>query len=324
MRKLLGVGVAVFIVSVLIAAYSWAAAETAGGPADEPKEGLEVGDRFPHYETFAAKTIDGADITFKSHKGSPLLIDFWASWCGPCRGELPYLAAVQTKYVGDKFAIIGISLDKSIDDLRAMAKEFGLTYPQICDGKVWESEYATMYSVQSIPTNFLLDGNGVILAKDMRDLAVEGHVAKALGIDSPTVHYANAVGLVSSQEKPDFDKAIGLVDKALEGAPDQPEFHFLAAQIMLAKGDTEKATEHLEAGLTHKDKLPVFMPALQAYVTLGQIRLGAGDKDGAVAMIDEAIKAINALKEDQKEAYSPYIEKLEQLKEQWKSGKQEN
>jgi thiol-disulfide isomerase/thioredoxin len=315
MRKLLSIGVAVFVLSVFGAACSKA--------ADEPKEGLEVGDRFPHYDTFAAKTIDGEDITFNSHKGSLLFIDFWASWCGPCREELPYLAIVQSKYAGDKFGIIGISLDKSIDSLREMAKEFGLTYSQICDGKVWQSEYAKMYGVQSIPTNFLLDGNGVILAKDMRGLVAEGEVAKALGLDNPIVKYTEALEYLMSTEKPDLDKALGMLDKALEGDPEQPEFHFMAARLQFAKGDAEKATEHLEAGLKHKDKLPVFMPALQAYVMLGRGRLDAGDKDGAVEMIDEAIKAINALDEKKKEAYSPYIEQLEQLKEQWKSGNQE-
>ncbi|MBN1917569.1 MAG: redoxin domain-containing protein [Verrucomicrobia bacterium] len=312
MRRLLGIAIVVVMVSIFAAACSKA--------ADEPTEGLEVGDRFPNYETLTAKTIDGDDVALKAHKGKLLFIDFWATWCQPCRMELPYLALVHDEYAGDKLSILGISLDQSIDALRAMAKEYGLTYPQICDAKGWQSPYATMFGIRSIPTNFLLDGNGMILAKDMRGLAVEGHIAKALGIDSPTVHYAEARDYLDSTEEPDLAKAIGMLDKALEADPERPEFHSLAAALHGASGNEAKAVEHLEAVVKHKDKLPVFFPALQAYVQLGHTRLHDGDAEKATGLIDEAITAIKALDDREKDTYTPFIEQLEELREDWSSG----
>ena len=311
MRKLLGIGIGVFVLSMLATACSKA--------ADEPKEGLEVGDRFPEYETLAAKTIDGDEIALKDYKGKVLFVDLWASWCPPCRDELPYLKLVQDRYVGDKFKILGISLDTSIESLREMANDIGLKYPQICDGKRWDSPYAKKYVTTGIPTNYILDGNGVIVAKNVRGLAVEGHVAKALGLDKPAVHYAEVMDYLSSTEEPDIAKAIDMLDKALKADPKQPEFHFLAARLQFAQGDRDKAAEHLEAGLKNKDRVPALKPVLQAYALLARLRFDAGDLDRAIEMIDEAIAAINALDEKQKADYEPAIKQLEGIKAQWKS-----
>ena len=288
--------------------------------ADEPKEGLEVGNKFPHYDTFAATTIDGKDIKLTDYKGKLLFVDFWASWCGPCRGELPYLVIVQNTYVGDQFAIVGISLDQKISELRAMGEELGMKYPQICDEKGWQSHYAKMFDISAIPTNFLLDANGIILAKEMRGLSVAGHVAKALGRDEPVVHYAEAMDYLTSTEKPDLQKALEMVNEALKASPDEPEFHFLAAQIEAAANDSAAAVEHYVTGLAHADALPVFMPALSAYYRLGQLYFAGGDTQKAVETIDKAIAAINALDEAQKSTYAPYVPELEKVKAQWTAG----
>jgi thiol-disulfide isomerase/thioredoxin len=313
MRKYLLVPAAALAVLLVSAALSRA--------AEEPKEGLEVGNKFPHYDTFAATTIDGKDIKLSDYKGKLLFVDFWASWCGPCRGELPYLVIVQNTYAGDKFAIVGISLDQKISELRAMAGELGMKYPQICDEKGWQSAYAKMFDVSAIPTNFLLDANGIILAKDMRGLSVAGHVAKALGRDEPVVYYAEAMDYLTSTEKPDLQKALDLADKALKANPDEPEFHFLVAQIKAAANDSAAAIEQYVSGLAHADALPVFMPALFAYYSLGQLYFAGGDTQKAVETIDKAIAAINALDESQKGTYTPYVPELEKVKAQWTGAK---
>jgi thiol-disulfide isomerase/thioredoxin len=304
------------LIPMAVLAFVLAAAACSRG-ADEPKEGLEVGDKFPHYDTFAAATIDGKDIKLTDYKGKLLFVDFWASWCGPCRTELPYLVIVQNTYVGDQFAIVGISLDQQISQLRAMADELGMKYPQICDEKGWQSRYAKMFDVSAIPTNFLLDASGVILAKDMRGLSVAGHVAKALGRDEPVVHYAEAMDYLTSTEKPDLQKALEMVTKAIEADPEEPQFHFLAAQINAEAGNSAAAIEHFVTGLEHADSLPVFMPALFAYYSLGQLYFAGGDSQKAIETIDKAIAAINALDEGQKSTYDRYVPELEKVKAQW-------
>jgi len=303
-------------VACLLAVVGCSKAANESEPA-EVKEGLEVGNKFPHYGTFAAKTIDGKQLKLSDYKGRLLFIDFWASWCGPCLTELPYLKVVQDTYVGDEFAILGISLDQKISDLRAMAGGLGLEYPQLCDEKGWQSKYATMFSIRSIPTNFLLDGDGIIVAKDLRGLSVAGQVAKGLGRDEAVVHYAEAMEYLTASGKPDVDKAKAELDKAIKADPEQPEFHFLAAQMSLQAKDFDSAVEHFETGLEHRDRLPVFFPALSAYVGLGHAHLQNGDKDKAVKAIEDVIEAINALDDDEKEPYARYLPQLKQLKADW-------
>lgn len=314
MRKHLIIQVAAIACLLVAVGCSKAADESESA---EVKEGLEVGNKFPRYDTFAAKTIDGKQLKFSDYKGTLLFIDFWASWCDPCRTELPYLKIVQDTYVGDEFAILGISLDQKISDLRAMAKGFGLEYAQLCDEKGWQSEYVTMFSIRGIPTNFLVDGDGIIVAKNLRGLSVAGQVAKGLGRDEAVVHYAEAIDYLASSGKPDVKKAMAQLDKAIEGDPEQPEFHFLAAQMSLEAKDVDAAIKHYETGLKHRDKLPVFLPALYAYVGLGHAHLQSGDKDKAVKAIEDVIEAINALDDEEKEPYARYLPQLKQLKADW-------
>ncbi len=314
MRKHLIIRAVAIACLLAMAGCSKAANESEPGKA---KEGLEVGNKFPHYDTFAAKTIDGKQLKLSDYKGTLLFIDFWASWCAPCLTELPYLKVVQDTYVGDEFTILGISLDQRISDLREMAEGLGLEYPQLCDEKGWRSKYATTFSIRSIPTNFLLDGDGIIVAKNLRGLSVAGQVAKGLGRDEAVVHYAKAMDHLTSSRTPDMEKAKAELDKALEADPEQPEFHFLAAQMSLQAKDFDAAIEHFETGLEHRDKLPVFLPALYAYVGLGHAHLQNGDKDKAVKAIEDVIEAINALDDDEKEPYARYLPQLKQLKADW-------
>jgi len=291
--------------------------------ADELKEGLEVGNKFPNYESFAAQTVSGDTFKFNGNKGKYLLIDFWATWCGPCEQELPYLTRIHETYVGDKFAMVGISLDFTLTALFEGVKTYGLGYPQICDEKGWDSKYAKMFSIQSIPANFLLDGNGIIVAKDLRGLAAVGRVAKVLGRDEPVVHYTETLDYLESSEEPDVKKAQEMLAKAIEGDPEEPEFQFLAGQLSAADGDSTAAITYFTAGLEHKDRLPIFRPALLAYVRLGEVHFAGGDTEKAVAALDDAIEAINALEGAQKRAYSGYIPEIEKLKRHWQSGAKE-
>lgn len=291
--------------------------------ADDPKEGLEVGNKFLHYDTFSATTIDGDEIKLSDYKGKLLFIDFWASWCPPCKGELPYIKITYDIYGGDEFAILGISLDGSLDDLRKMAEDYGLTYPQICDKKRWQSAYAAMFSIRSIPTNFLIDGNGVIIAKNLRGLGVQGRVAKVLGRDDPAVHYADAVEYLGQTEDADPDKALEMLAKAIEADPERPEYQFLAGMIHMGAERNDKAIEHFRACIEHRDALPEFGTAMMVYARLSYLYKMSGEIDKAVEVLDEAIAAINALPAGEKQTYGQAIPQIENLKTEWAAEKQD-
>jgi len=142
---------------------------------------LGVGSAFPDFDV---KDLDGKPLSIAGYKGKVVMLDFWATWCGPCVGEVPNVAAVYAKYHGKGFEIIGISLDRDgdKDKLISFTKEHNMPWRQFFDGKFWNNELAVKYGVQSIPATFLLDPSGNIIAKDVRGEALEPAVRKALGI----------------------------------------------------------------------------------------------------------------------------------------------
>jgi peroxiredoxin len=138
---------------------------------------LAVGARFPD---FSEKDVEGKPLSVADHKGKVVLIDFWATWCPPCRGEIPNVVATYKKYHDQGFDIIGVSLDQDQDKLLSYTKEHEMTWPQFFDGQGWQNKLAVKYGIESIPATYLLDGHGVIIAKDVRGEALEQSVAKAL------------------------------------------------------------------------------------------------------------------------------------------------
>ena len=130
---------------------------------------------------FAETDLKGKPLSISNYKGKVVLVDFWATWCGPCVEELPNVLKTYEKYHDQGFEIIGISLDTDRKQLDAfLEKHKGMTWPQYFDGKGWQNKLAEKYGIEAIPTTFLLDGEGKIIEKDLRGPELEKAVAAAL------------------------------------------------------------------------------------------------------------------------------------------------
>ncbi len=109
------------------------------------------------------------DSNFESIiKDGPVLVDFWAAWCGPCRGENPNVVKAYNKYNDKGFEILGVSLDDARENWMKAVQDDELTWTQVSDLKGWSNEVAAQYAISSIPSNLLLDQEGVIIKKNLR------------------------------------------------------------------------------------------------------------------------------------------------------------
>lgn len=145
--------------------------------AEKLRAGLTVGAAFPD---FNVKDTDGKALTLANYKGKVVLIDFWATWCGPCVQELPNVLKAYEKHHAAGFEIIGISLDNQAEKLEKFVKDKNMPWPQFFDGKGWQNELAEKYGVNSIPATYLLDRDGKIIGKGLRGEKLEEAVAAAL------------------------------------------------------------------------------------------------------------------------------------------------
>ena len=132
---------------------------------------------------FTQNDVNGIPVRLSSFRGKYVLLDFWASWCPPCRQENPNVVKLYNKYKGKGFTVLGVSLDKAEGKAAWLAaiKNDGLTWTQVSDLKYWSNFVATLYGVQSIPQNFLIDPQGKIIAKDLRGDDLDNVLEKYLG-----------------------------------------------------------------------------------------------------------------------------------------------
>ncbi|MPR33729.1 redoxin domain-containing protein [Salmonirosea aquatica] len=141
-------------------------------------KGVSVGDEAPD---FTLNNPEGQDIALSSLRGKYVLIDFWASWCGPCRMENPNVVKLYNKYKDKGFAIYGVSLDKDKNAWLGAIKKDGLTWTHGSDLKFWNSAVAQTYGVNAIPATYLLDKEGKVIAKNLRGPSLEAKLSELLG-----------------------------------------------------------------------------------------------------------------------------------------------
>ena len=142
-----------------------------------------------------ATTAEGSDMpdfTLPDAEGNPVsalaeikkhkltVIDFWASWCGPCRREMPSVISLYESYKDKGLGILGVSLDNNKDAWTNAIKQWGTSWTQVSDLKGWESSAATLFNVKSIPCTVIVDQEGKILRRDLRDEQLRNFVADYL------------------------------------------------------------------------------------------------------------------------------------------------
>jgi thiol-disulfide isomerase/thioredoxin len=129
---------------------------------------------------FAQDSPEGESINLSDLRGKVVLVDFWASWCGPCRRENPNVKRVYEEYKNKGFEILAVSLDRTKDRWLQAIEADGLPWLHVRDLKGWGNEVAQMYSVKSIPHTILLDAEGKIIARGLRGPQLEAKIAELL------------------------------------------------------------------------------------------------------------------------------------------------
>lgn len=129
---------------------------------------------------FSQTGADGKAVSLNSLRGKYVLVDFWASWCGPCRQENPNVVKAYSKFKEKGFEILGVSLDDKKDKWLAAIQADNLSWIHVSDLKGWKNAAAELYSIRAIPQNLLIDPQGIIIAKNLRGEALESKLVEVI------------------------------------------------------------------------------------------------------------------------------------------------
>lgn len=258
--------------------YEIAGLKPEGGPFQIVKSGKTVAEKTVpkaltegrQVSAFEDKTTDGKPVKFpQDYKGRVVMLDFWATWCGPCIGELPNLTKVYEEFHARGFDILGVSLDdeRTLPKLPEFTEEKGMVWPQIADGKGWEARLVQMYGVRGIPACFLVDGNtGNLLASsnDLRGSKLRGTVEQALA----------SLGKVAPAPHDLPPKKTSEAASTTPAAPKAPEPESplaTKARTMTEQGKLPNATTFLDALKTPRAAAITLLPASAETLTGRQI-----------------------------------------------------
>ncbi|SHE40727.1 TlpA disulfide reductase family protein [Pedobacter caeni] len=133
-----------------------------------------------HLADFTQNDPSGKPISLSSFKGKYVLVDFWAAWCGPCRAENPNVLKAYNEFSARGFTILGVSLDENLEKWKKAIEDDKLPWTQVSDLKGWKNEVSTYFGIRSIPANYLINAEGIIVAKNLRGVALENKLKELL------------------------------------------------------------------------------------------------------------------------------------------------